>query len=308
MVKPIFMFTKEYCRKSVVECNRQLDELKEEISYLISSTNQYRDYMDAYNIKIEINIEDIHIAYKLRTKIRGIHKDTKDSRLFRAILNRIYTATIQYYKITKVRNNFKLLNSIPYHMFKSILIDYNTRNANAIIMGHTMRFYHSMGAITIKRYSRKFVKKDSTPNFTIDWGSTWKNLETIANIQETNGTHNLYTTYKQGKISKEQFKIAMKEFTYSSTNTHLPKYFIYKNDDEYLWWTWHSRNTYIPGILSYTFSPTSYINTLSRNFDDVLADSNNIDEILNNKDLGNIDKTALVNAFDDKHKYIYNHE
>lgn len=183
--------------------------------------------------------------------------------------------------------------------YKVILDNYYGHISKWILRGYVFRVGKHLGRVYIKETYKNFTNEFGETRGIVNHAASITLLENIAKQQEEQGLHSLYSDYKnRGYYNKKQFIHLMKPYTYSPSEPDLPKWIIYHTDDWIPYFRWDSRDYTMGELKQYTFKPTSFINTPSRNKTEFMNNVTNVDDIIDCELLGAKDKMFLIKRFD----------
>lgn len=193
-------------------------------------------------------------------------------------------------------------SELKFSVYKKILDAYYTYIANWILQGYVFSLGPHLGKIYIKEKHKNFINVFGDVTALVNRAASAELLDRIAEEQEKEGLHTLYTEFKIKKhYTRVQFIHLMKPYTYSPNRPELPKWIIYHTDDWIPYFQWTNRDNTMIELNAYTYKPTSFINTPSRKKGEILEKAKSIDDILDCKDLGNKDKMFLIKRFDNNY-------
>jgi hypothetical protein len=290
------------------DVRKQQAIIKDELEVLLYEADEYRHILKHHNVVINVDINNIKLAYHLRSKIRKIPQEGRESYTIRYLLNRIYNLTSYYHSLSHALYKYKMIKNIPYIVFKHIVERNNKLQCNNVLNGGSWNLQGGVGHIQIFRMERKFVTKNDVPVMSISWGKSYKQILNIAECQEVEGKHNLYTAYTTKQISRDEFMHSIKQYLYSEANPTYPKYLVYKTDDEYLWWAWYGRSRFNKNVCQFAFEPTSFMNGKYRTIEEYAANATSIEDVLAANKIGNMDKVTVCQMMDNNFKLRYTHE
>ena len=197
------------------------------------------------------------------------------------------------YKEYLLRKELKPLikHPVSLKMFNFFVSKYFDKISHNLLRGNT--YYLGKGL------SRLYVvKKERTINDVVKPAVDWKESLDLLKLIAKNNQPDIYLKYINKKLTKEEFIASMKPHTYNKDNTSLPRWLVYRTDNDNCWFWWHKAESNVANKSAYRFIPSNYINTEIRSQNQLLETMKSVDEIIEHPLLGNRDKLQMVTRFD----------
>lgn len=308
---------KEYKDKEVINTSG--------IAYLFSLLGSLKDILRSSKVTYAglsniYNNKDINLVIGGNTTIAKYYseddittiKSLNEVRASSAILQQYVRALIS---LARERNRLKdivsmleIYSSVTFNIFKHSIEEYNLFAQELILKGESVEIASKVGHIYIEYIDRQYVKNGKEVRKVVDWGNSLKVLFDIAQTQEHDGLHKLYSKRANKEISKREFIDAMKPYVYSEATPSLPKWLVYVTDDGACWIRWKKFKALFTNRSEYSFVPTNYIHNETRSQIDFAKNAKSIDDIIKSRLLGFRDKLNILLKYDISYTNTFKHD
>lgn len=272
------MKTQEMYQSSIENIKRQILKLIDEIH----ETRVTKNNMYEVLIQMESELKSINVSLDYIEKIQfditqegNININMKGENLLSDLTTKEYY--VKYINISnsllnKIKRYELLANmvNIDYKSYYYIMNQMGFHISKEILLGNRYSFERRLGSVCIARFPRSDKK-------TVDW-------------------------YKSNKKKEE---LLAKGIKIKQDNNDGEDWIVYREDEDYLGFTWDKGCINTKNGMFYSFKTTSFINTPSRKNTDIEAICKNIISTLNCDKIGNIQKMLHLAAIDPKINAIY---
>lgn len=271
-------------------------EINSKIKYLYSCIEENKE--DIYNYDTLISLlKDYNKTGNNKSAVSA-KSPIKYPKIVKAYVNSLISHMNRRRVVAKYGNILLVKNRLRQENFGLVVKSFNKEIANNILTGYSHNFGHGLSSIQIET-KEKIYRHGDKARKSIDQGESNKTLYRL--IEEVDP--NLLKDYRNKKISREIFHARAKQYTYHPTrNPEGKKWIIYHLDDEFPYIVWKKKTSIVPNRGLYWFSPTLYINTENRSMNMLCSELNTKQDVLDNDDIGFINKLILLNKLDRNYK------
>lgn len=272
------MKTQEMYQSSIESIKKQLLDLNKEIHETRIIKNNMYDVL----IQMEKELKSINVNLDYIDKIQfninqeaNININMKGENLLSDLTTKefyIKYVTVSNSLLTKIKRYELLLNmvEIDYKSYYYMMNQMGFYISKEILLGNRCSFERRLGSVCIARFPRSDKK-------TVDW-------------------------FQSNKKKQELIDKGIKP---KQNNDDGEDWIVYRDDDDYLGFTWDKGGINTKNGMFYSFKTTSFINTPTRKNSDIAIMCKSIISTLNCDKIGNIQKMLHLATIDPKINAIY---
>lgn len=264
-------------------CDTKLKNLSKELHDSIVVRNNYYTILCTYKSSLSnagisfVSIDNIYTGVTqtkiiIKRNLKIFENEEVNNNIIALLKYFMYICTEKLKELNHLLDIYSHVISIPYWEYVKIVREYNNACAVHMMKGNVVTFPNRIG-----KFGVQFVKlaKDSK----------------IINWKESN-------IYKRYLLANNL----------TPKNIHNPdgeEWLIYFTTDYYIRWVWRRMSTSVANAYYYFFQASSYYNSIT--VDDLESKLETKEEIINSRDMGNLQKSLmLARKFEDiKELYYY---